>query len=37
MSLRRAPQFAEHTDEIVTELGRDEEAIINLKIAGAIT
>jgi len=37
LQLRRAPQFAEHTDEIVTELGRDEEALINLKIAGAIT
>jgi crotonobetainyl-CoA:carnitine CoA-transferase CaiB-like acyl-CoA transferase len=34
---RRAPQFAEHTDEIVRELGYDDEQLINLKIAGAIT
>jgi crotonobetainyl-CoA:carnitine CoA-transferase CaiB-like acyl-CoA transferase len=34
---KRAPQFAEHTDEIVRELGHDDEHLINLKIAGAIT
>jgi crotonobetainyl-CoA:carnitine CoA-transferase CaiB-like acyl-CoA transferase len=34
---KRAPQFAEHTDEIVRELGHDDEELINLKIAGAIT
>jgi crotonobetainyl-CoA:carnitine CoA-transferase CaiB-like acyl-CoA transferase len=33
----RAPQFAEHTDEIVRELGHDDEHLINLKLAGAIT
>jgi crotonobetainyl-CoA:carnitine CoA-transferase CaiB-like acyl-CoA transferase len=36
-TLTRGPEFAEHTDEILKELGRDEEAIINLKIAGAVT
>jgi len=35
--LRRAPQFAEHTDDILRELGRSEEEILNLKIAGAVT
>jgi len=35
--LRRGPQFAEHTDDIVRELGFDEDDIIQLKIDGAIT
>jgi crotonobetainyl-CoA:carnitine CoA-transferase CaiB-like acyl-CoA transferase len=35
--LRRAPQFAEHTDEILRELGHSEEQILDLKIAGAVT
>jgi crotonobetainyl-CoA:carnitine CoA-transferase CaiB-like acyl-CoA transferase len=35
--IRRAPQFAEHTDEILGELGIDEERLIELKIAGAVT
>ena len=35
--LTRAPQFAEHTDDILRELGRSEEQIIELKIAGAVT
>jgi crotonobetainyl-CoA:carnitine CoA-transferase CaiB-like acyl-CoA transferase len=35
--LRRAPQFAEHTDDILRELGRSEEEIIRLKIDGAVT
>jgi crotonobetainyl-CoA:carnitine CoA-transferase CaiB-like acyl-CoA transferase len=34
---RRAPQFAEHTDEILRELGRTEDELIELKIAGACT
>lgn len=33
----RAPQFAEHTDEILQELGIDDENLIGLKIAGAVT
>jgi crotonobetainyl-CoA:carnitine CoA-transferase CaiB-like acyl-CoA transferase len=33
----RAPQFAEHTDEILVELGLDADRIIELKIAGAVT
>lgn len=36
-SLRRAPQFAEHTDEILRELGRTDEQLIQLKIDGAVT
>jgi crotonobetainyl-CoA:carnitine CoA-transferase CaiB-like acyl-CoA transferase len=35
--ITRGPQFAEHTDEIVTELGHDEDQLIQLKIDGAIT
>lgn len=35
--ITRAPQFAEHTDEIVMGLGRTEEELIQLKIEGAIT
>jgi crotonobetainyl-CoA:carnitine CoA-transferase CaiB-like acyl-CoA transferase len=35
--LTRAPQFAEHTDEILSELGLDEEQMLQLKIAGAAT
>lgn len=33
----RGPQFAEHTDEILQELGIDDEGLIGLKIAGAVT
>jgi crotonobetainyl-CoA:carnitine CoA-transferase CaiB-like acyl-CoA transferase len=36
-SLTRAPQFAEHTDEILRELGWDDEALLALKIDGAVT
>lgn len=36
-SLTRAPQFAEHTDEILSELGFDIEKQLELKIAGAVT
>ena len=35
--LTRAPQFAEHTDEVIRELGIDDDRLIELKIAGAIT
>jgi crotonobetainyl-CoA:carnitine CoA-transferase CaiB-like acyl-CoA transferase len=34
---RRGPLFAEHTDEILRELGRSEEEILQLKIDGACT
>jgi crotonobetainyl-CoA:carnitine CoA-transferase CaiB-like acyl-CoA transferase len=37
LTLTRAPQFAEHTDDVLRELGFDDEQIIELKIAGAIT
>ena len=33
----RAPLFAEHTDEILKEFGADDDRIIELKIAGAVT
>jgi crotonobetainyl-CoA:carnitine CoA-transferase CaiB-like acyl-CoA transferase len=36
-SLTRAPQFAEHTDAVLRELGIDDDRLIELKIAGAIT
>jgi crotonobetainyl-CoA:carnitine CoA-transferase CaiB-like acyl-CoA transferase len=35
--LTRAPQFAEHTDEILYELGKSDDELIDLKIAGAVT
>ncbi|MBJ7336355.1 CoA transferase [Mycolicibacterium sp.] len=35
--LGRAPQFAEHTDDVLRELGVDDDRLIELKIAGAIT
>lgn len=36
-SLTRAPQFAEHTDAVLRELGIDDDRLIELKVAGAIT
>jgi crotonobetainyl-CoA:carnitine CoA-transferase CaiB-like acyl-CoA transferase len=36
-ALTRAPQFAEHTDELLRELGKTDEEIIQLKIDGACT
>ena len=36
-TLTRAPQFAEHTDDILRELGKSEDEIIQLKIDGACT
>ncbi|HEY2191097.1 MAG TPA: CoA transferase [Actinomycetospora sp.] len=35
--LTRAPQFAEHTDDVLRELGLDDEALLALKIEGAVT
>ena len=35
--LGRAPQFAEHTEDVLRELGVDDERLIELKINGAIT
>jgi crotonobetainyl-CoA:carnitine CoA-transferase CaiB-like acyl-CoA transferase len=35
--LTRAPMFAEHTDEVLRELGMDDHDLIELKIEGAIT
>ena len=35
--ISRGPLFAEHTDEIVRQLGHDDEELIQLKIDGAIT
>jgi crotonobetainyl-CoA:carnitine CoA-transferase CaiB-like acyl-CoA transferase len=34
---KRAPLFAEHTDDILRELGRSEDEIMQLKIDGACT
>jgi len=36
-TLARAPQFAEHTDEILRELGKSEDEIVQLKIEGGCT
>jgi acetyl esterase/lipase len=36
-SLTRAPQFAEHTDEILRGLGKSDDELIGLKISGAVT
>lgn len=33
----RGPAFAEHTDEILKEIGLAEETIIDLKVSGAVT
>ncbi|WP_433761359.1 CaiB/BaiF CoA transferase family protein [Nocardia sp. CA-135398] len=37
VTLTRAPQFAEHTDEVLLEIGLTEEELIALKIDGAVT
>lgn len=37
VQMKRAPQFAEHTDEILREIGLDDDKLIELKIAGAVT
>ena len=36
-ALTRAPQFAEHTDDILRELGKSDDEMIQLKIEGACT
>jgi len=36
-AITRGPQFAEHTDDILLELGLSMEEIIQLKIDGACT
>jgi crotonobetainyl-CoA:carnitine CoA-transferase CaiB-like acyl-CoA transferase len=36
-ALSRAPQFAEHTDELLAELGRSDDDIVELKVGGAAT
>ncbi len=35
--ITRAPQFAEHTDEILRALGKSDDELIDLKISGAVT
>jgi crotonobetainyl-CoA:carnitine CoA-transferase CaiB-like acyl-CoA transferase len=35
--ITRAPQFAEHTDEILRALGKSDDELIGLKISGAVT
>jgi crotonobetainyl-CoA:carnitine CoA-transferase CaiB-like acyl-CoA transferase len=37
VSLTRAPEFAEHTDDVLRELGWSDEELIQLKIEGAVT
>ncbi|MEE4023338.1 CoA transferase [Gordonia sp. PKS22-38] len=37
VDVTRAPSFAEHTDEVLRELGFDDDRLIALKIAGAVT
>jgi len=36
-TVTRAPQFAEHTDDLLRWLGNDDDEIIQLKIDGACT
>jgi crotonobetainyl-CoA:carnitine CoA-transferase CaiB-like acyl-CoA transferase len=36
-TLTRGPLFAEHTDDILRELGKTDEELIELKIEGACT
>jgi crotonobetainyl-CoA:carnitine CoA-transferase CaiB-like acyl-CoA transferase len=35
--LKRAPQFAEHTEEILGDLGLSQDEMLQLKIEGAVT
>jgi crotonobetainyl-CoA:carnitine CoA-transferase CaiB-like acyl-CoA transferase len=36
MTARPAPELGAHSDEVLSDLGYDEEAIINLKVAGVV-
>ncbi len=36
-TLRRGPQFAEHTDELLREIGISEDKLMQLKVDGAVT
>jgi len=37
VQITRAPQFAEHTDDILRALGKSDDELIALKISGAVT
>lgn len=37
VQLKRAPQFAEHTDDILRALGKSDDELIDLKVSGAVT
>lgn len=37
VQLKRAPQFAEHTDDILRALGKSDDELIELKVSGAVT
>jgi crotonobetainyl-CoA:carnitine CoA-transferase CaiB-like acyl-CoA transferase len=37
VQITRAPQFAEHTDDILRALGKSDDELIDLKISGAVT
>jgi crotonobetainyl-CoA:carnitine CoA-transferase CaiB-like acyl-CoA transferase len=37
IQITRAPQFAEHTDDILRALGKSDEELIDLKVIGAVT
>lgn len=37
VQLTRAPQFAEHTDDILRSLGKSDDELIDLKVSGAVT
>ncbi len=37
VQITRAPQFAEHTDDILRALGKTDDELIDLKVSGAVT
>ncbi|HEY1839735.1 MAG TPA: CoA transferase [Mycobacterium sp.] len=37
IQITRAPQFAEHTDDILRALGKSDDELIDLKVIGAVT